>query len=222
MAARREITKKFTRQYAKAGKAEKGRLLDALVEATGRSRDHARRAIRHATTRVGAARDQKRKPRPRKYSYDALVVLQQVWRLSGQPSGKYLAPIMDDTLQRLVRFRELGKVAARAVPEVLGALRAMSPATIGRYLKPHKDAAWPRALSGTRPSHILRSAIPVHQHGPAPATPGFYELDTVAHCGHTLKSEFLWTLDATDPLTGWTMLRTVKTGFADRPRGSVR
>src|SRR5665648_1297795 len=112
MAARREITKKFAREYAKVGKAEKSRLLDSLVETTGWTRDHARRAIRHASARVGAARDQERKPRPRKYSYDALVVLQEVWRLAGQPSGKYLAAVMDDTLGRLVRFGELGKGAA--------------------------------------------------------------------------------------------------------------
>src|SRR5674476_1325142 len=60
MAARREITKKFAREYAKVGKAEKSRLLDSLVETTGWTRDHARRAIRHASARVGAARDHER------------------------------------------------------------------------------------------------------------------------------------------------------------------
>lgn len=211
MAARREITKKFAREYAKVGKAEKSRLLDSLVETTGWTRDHARRAIRHASARVGAARDQERKPRPRKYSYDALVVLQEVWRLAGQPSGKYLAAVMDDTLGRLVRFGELGKVAARVSEAVLDELRAMSAATIDRYLKPHKDAAYPVALSGTKPSHILRSSIPTRTSMDAPiTTPGFLELDTVAHCGHTLKGEFLRTLTATDPLTGWTMLRSIR------------
>src|SRR5665648_531249 len=211
MAARREITKKFAREYAKVGKAEKSRLLDSLVETTGWTRDHARRAIRHASARVGAARDQERKPRPRKYSYDGLVVLQEVWRLAGQPSGKYLAAVMDDTLGRLVRFGELGKVAARVSEAVLDELRAMSAATIDRYLKPHKDAAYPVALSGTKPSHILRSSIPTRTSMDAPiTTPGFLELDTVAHCGHTLKGEFLRTLTATDPLTGWTMLRSIR------------
>lgn len=66
MASRREITKKFAREYARAGKAEKGRMLDALVTATGWTRDHARRAIRHAKARKGAAREQAR--RPREYS----------------------------------------------------------------------------------------------------------------------------------------------------------
>ncbi len=45
----------------------------------------------------------------------------------------------------------------------------------------------------------------------APLTmPGFLELDTVAHCGHTLKGEFLRTLTGTDPVSGWTMLRTIR------------
>lgn len=212
MATRREITKKYTREYAKAGKVEKGQLLDSLVATTGWTRDHARRAIRNAAARRGAARDQQRKPKPRKYSYDALIVLQEVWRLSGQPCGKYLAAVMEDTVCRLVRDRELGKVADRLTPEVLDELRSMSGATIDRYLKPHRDAAYPAAgLSSTRPSHILRSSIPLRTATDDPiTTPGFLELDTVAHCGHTLKGEFLRTLSATDPVTGWTILRSIR------------
>ena len=211
MASRREITKKFSREYGKAGRVEKGRMLDALVQATGWTRDHARRAIRLAMARKGAAREQQRRPRPRKYSYDALVVLQEVWRLSGQPSGKYFAAIMSDTLERLVRFRELGKVAPRVSEEVLEELRSMSPATIDRYLKPHKDAAYPVALSGTKPSQILRSSIPTRTSMDTALTaPGFLDLDTVAHCGHSLKGEFLRTLTGTDPVAGWTMLRAIR------------
>ena len=211
MSARREITKKYAREYQRAGRAGKSAMLDALTSASGWTRDHARRAIRQALARKGAAAAQQRKPSPRKYSYDALVVLQDVWRLSGQPSGKYLAVVMDDTLERLVRFKELGKVTSRLTPEVLDELCAMSPATIDRYLKPYKDAQYPVALSSTKPSHILRSSIAVRTSmDELPEGGGFYELDTVAHCGHTLKGEFLYTLTMTDPKHGWTMLRGIK------------
>ena len=163
-----------------------------MVGTIGWTRDYARRAIRLAKDRTGAARDQPRRPRPRKYSYEALVVLLEVWRLSGQPCWKYFAPIMDDTLTRLTRLSELGKVVDRISDSVLAELRAMSPATIDRYLKPHRDAAYPDAVSSTKPSPSLRSSIPVRTAMDDPPTgPGFLELDTVAHCGHTLKGLFI-------------------------------
>ena len=58
MATCPEITKKYARQYVKAGKAEKWRLQDALVATTGWARDNSRRAIRLAAARKGAAREQ--------------------------------------------------------------------------------------------------------------------------------------------------------------------
>ena len=222
MAARREITKKFAREYVRADKHAKGEILDGLVAATGWTRDHARRAIRSANARTGPAGRQPRKPRERKYSYDALVVLQEVWRLSGQPSGKYLAAVMDDTLERLVRFGELGKVGPRVTDLVLDELRSMSAATIDRYLKPHKDAAYPVALSGTKPSHILRSSIPQRTAMDAPLTvPGFLELDTVAHCGPTFAGEFARTLTMTCLVTGWTENASIRNNAAKWILGAV-
>lgn len=68
----------------------------------------------------------------------------------------------------------------------------MSAATIDRYLQAHKAAAYPAAgLSGTRPSQILRASISTRTPMDDPiTTPGFLELDTVAHCGHSLKGDF--------------------------------
>jgi hypothetical protein len=140
-----------------------------------------------------------------------LKVLQEVWALAGEPCGKYLAAVMDDQLERLVRFGELGRVAGRVSEEVLDELREMSGATIDRYLAPMKKARYPDAMPSTSPSRILRSSIPLRTAMDGfPAEPGYLEIDTVAHCGHTTQGDYLVTITATDPYTGWTVLRTVK------------
>ena len=46
MAARFEVTKKYATAYANAGKKDKGRILDQVVEVTGWNRDHARQQLR--------------------------------------------------------------------------------------------------------------------------------------------------------------------------------
>lgn len=39
--------------------------------------------------------------------------------------------------------------------------------------------------------------------------PGFFEGDTVAHCGPTLKGEFVRTLNLVDALIGWAAKRSI-------------
>ena len=40
--------------------------------------------------------------------------------------------------------------------------------------------------------------------------PGFFEVEPVAHCGPTLKGEFLRTLTMTDGIMGWIQLRAIR------------
>jgi len=205
MAARHEVTKKYAREYAGSAKKDKGRMLDELVGVTGWSRANARRAIATAGKRRGRAGSVRRKQRAPTYGYDTLKVLIEVWTLIGEPCGKYLAPIMAATLERLEVFGELDQVDHRLTPQVRAQLVAMSPATIDRMLRPTKAARYPAAKSATRPGATLRSSITVRQAmDEMEKAPGFFEIDLVAHCGHTLKGEHAWTLTATDVFTGWT------------------
>ena len=205
MAARREITKKYARTYASAAKKDKGRMLDELVAVTGWSRANTRRAIATAAKRKGSARAVVRKPRAPTYGYDTLKVLIEIWTLVGEPCGKYLAPIMASTLAQLEAFGELAAVAGRLDETVRGQLVAMSPATIDRMLRPTRKARYPAAKSATRPGAGLRSSIGVRQAmDEMEQAPGFFEIDLVAHCGHTLKGEHAWTLTVTDVYLGWT------------------
>lgn len=211
MAARVEITAKYARAYAKASKKERGLLLDEVVAVTGWSRDNARRRLAQAAKPRPRAVKPARKPRERKYSYDATKVLQRVWAFAGYECGKYLAVSMTTLLDALERHRELIPGKARYSVAVRAELEAMSPATIDRYLAPARAKDPLRGISTTRPSPLLRSSITIRKAGDeVEDTPGFFEGDTVAHCGPTLRGEFCRTVNLTDMRTGWVVTRSVR------------
>jgi len=192
MATKREITKKYAREYAKASKKTRGRMLDELVAATGWSRANARWQVSAAGKRRGPQRSVKRAPRPRTYGYDTLKLLISVWMLAGQPPGKYLAATMGIWLPKLIEHGELD--GARLNQHTHAQLLAISGATIDRLLKPTRDGMALTGISGTKPGPLLRTSIQVRKASDEhERVPGFCEIDLVLHCGPTLKGQFIRT-----------------------------
>ena len=176
MAARAEITAKYARAYLKASKKDKGRLLDEVIAVTGWSRDNARRRLAKAAEPRPRVVSTARKPRGRKYSYDATKTLQRVWAFAGGECGKYLAVAMPALLDALERHGELVPGKARYSVSVRAELEAMSPATIDRYLAPARAKDPLRGISTTKPSPLLRSSITIRKAGDeVEDTPGFFE-----------------------------------------------
>lgn len=216
MASRAEITTQYARAYARASKKDKSRVLDQVTAVTGWSRDNARRRlVAAADPPVGMGRRvvvaKTRKQRTSKFSYDALKVLQRVWAASGGQCGKYLAASMRIQLDGLERHGELVDGVGHYSPSVRAELLAMSAASIDRYLRTVKAADAIRGASTTKASPLLRSSIAIRKAGDeVEAEPGFLEGDTVAHCGPTLKGEFVRTLNLTDVHTGWVFTRSVR------------
>lgn len=215
MGSRAEVTTRYAKRYKKASKTGKGQILDEVVGVTGWSRDNARRRLTAAAAQSpGQGRQvaqRERKPRAPKYSYDTRKVLQRVWAASGGQCGKYLAVSMRTQLDALERHGELVFGVDRYSPVVREQLLAMSAATIDRYLAPAKATDQIRGVSTTKPSPLLRSSVKIRKAGDeVEAEPGFFEGDTVAHCGPTLKGEFARTLNLTCVHTGWVFTRTVR------------
>ncbi len=215
MASRADITSKYAKAYRAASKKDRGRLLDEVVAVTGWSRDNARRRLSAAAkTKPGSGRQVAvvtRRRRPNRYSYDALKVLQRVWVVSGGQCGKYLAASMPLLLDSLEAHGELVDGADRYSPTVRTELLAMSAATIDRYLKGARDQDQVRGITTTRPSPLLRSSITIRKSGDeVEAEPGFFEGDTVAHCGPTNKGEFARTVNLTCVHTGWVFTRAIR------------
>ena len=87
----------------------------------------------------------------------------------------------------------------------------MSAATIDRYLKGTRDGDKIRGIATTKPSPLLRSSITIRKAGDqVEAEPGFFEGDTVAHCGPTSKGEFVRTVNLTFVHTGWVFTRAIR------------
>lgn len=112
----------------------------------------------------------------------------------------------------------------RYSPGVRAELLAMSAATIDRYLAATKATEQLRGTSTTKPSPLLRSSIAIRKAtDEVEAEPGFFEGDTVAHCGPTPKGEFAHTLNLTCVFTGCMFTTTVRNNadtHPDRPAGS--
>ena len=186
------------RRYAEIkGKKAKGRFLDEFCAVTGLTRKHA-----IATLTCRAAKHPHRRGPPKKHSMDAVRLLARVWRLAGKPCGKLLRPVLD---AHLASLRKHGQADAKTAAQVL----SMSASTIDRRLRSVK----PRTGGSRRRSDSLaehRRAIGLKIDlwpNDAKQTPGWLELDTVAHCGGNMAGSFMWTLTACDIATQWTEMR---------------
>ncbi|MGD8200603.1 integrase catalytic domain-containing protein [Ornithinimicrobium sp. W1679] len=222
MRSRAEVTTRYAKAYVSATKKQRGQILDEVVAVTGWSRDNARRRLRAAATSPPGPGCQvavrTRRPRASKYSYEATRILAKVWAASGGQCGKYLAASMLIQLDALERHGELALTApaqldpeGRYSPAVRGELLGMSAATIDRYLAPARARDQVRGVATTKPSPLLRSTITIRRAGDeVEAEPGFFEADTVAHCGPSLKGEFARTLNLTCVHTGWVFTTTVR------------
>ena len=111
MQSRAEVTARYAKAYVKAGKKDKGRVLDEVVGVTGLVAGQCSAPVdRGGQGAAGAgpagARAGQEATRP-KYSYDARKVPQRVWAASGGQCGKYLAASMATQLDGLERHGEL-------------------------------------------------------------------------------------------------------------------
>lgn len=196
--ARREYLKRLKSRYMKASVEAKGKMLDECCEVTGLTRKHvivnlsAKTDLEHKTTR-------QRKARTEIYDKRFVVTLKKIWEILDFPCGARLKPVLLPMVDKLVAFNEL-----TVSDEIKEKLEHVSIWTIDTKLRRSRVEARRRIQGTTRPGSLLKSQIPIRTSSWQETHPGFFELDTVAHCGNSAAGEFANTLDVTDILTGWT------------------
>lgn len=194
--ARRELLEAIRREYAEMAWREKSDLLSGFVAATGYNRKYATKLL-NERKKKGAAKG--KRTRKRRYDGEVEEALKKVWLASNRLCSKRLVPFLPKLVESMERFGYLSLAAG-----LKKKLLCVSAATVDRILKEERKR-YGRSKSTTKPGRLLKRHIPVRTFaGWNELEPGFLEADSVAHCGETLRGQYLSTLTMTDIATGWT------------------
>jgi hypothetical protein len=211
---RKELFGEASKRYQKAGKKEKSKILDELTENTGGNRKYLLHILANwgkaatvlldgKTVKLKATMGKRRKGGGRKpvYTDEFSMALKNIWVFFWYRCGKILVPFMREHIQFLEK-------PFRLTQKTKNLLLQVSPATVDRLLKADKKKLSLKGKSGTKPGKLLKKQIPVRTYyAEADKKPGFFETDTLYHCGATELGEFCLTLTATDVCSGWVELR---------------
>jgi hypothetical protein len=214
MQEKKALTREVSKRYQKAGKKEKTLILDELVKTTGYNRKYLLHILANwgkTTTvvlsgkqvRLKAPAFKRRKGGGRKkvYTDQFAAVLKAIWIFFWYRCGKILGPFIKEQIKFL-------EPVFHITPEIKELLLSVSPSTIDRCLKAEKKKLILKGKCGTKPGKLLKKQIPVRiYYADTDKKPGFFETDTVHHCGTSDSGEFCLTLSATDVYSAWVELR---------------
>ena len=182
-------------RYLNVSRKEKGRILDEFTNVTDLHRKAAIRLLR----RRSQAKVNRGRGRPRCYGHDVVSALRVVWEATDRLCSKCLHPFLPEILAALKKHGEI-----TLTPEVETQLCRISPSTIDRLLHPYRRLGGRRPFATTKPGSLLKKSIPIRTFADwEEDTPGFLEIDLVAHCGESTEGLFLNTLSTVDVASGW-------------------
>jgi len=203
MQDKKKIARITSERYIAAPKKQRIAMLDEFAANMGYNRCYAAYVLRTAFIRSHKVKPSKVKQhRPKMVIYDRFVAsaLFKIWPLMDYICGKRLAAALPAVLDNLRRHGTL-KLSA----DVQRKLLCISPATIERIISPYRKALKIKGISYTKPGSLLKHQIPVRTFSDwNEQSPGFVEMDLVAHCGGNSRGDFIHSLNFTDVHTTWT------------------
>jgi len=218
MKTRKNVCGRIFKRYQKAAKKGKAKILDEYASLLGYNRDYLANLLTNwgktryalyegkpvkyiAKPAVKAQKSvckSKKTGRPEKYHKAFVEVLKAIWELFDFQCGKLLSPMVKGMISFLVLEFNLSE-------QLKALLLSVSPATIDRKLRKHKEHYRLKGIHTTKPGTLLKNQIPIRVcFDRDEKRPGFFELDTVSHCGAHAKGQFCQTLTVTDVGSGWT------------------
>jgi len=173
---KKELLPKLRGKYAERGIKGKTALINEVCKDWRYERKYAINLLRG--TLLKKKKSKKRRGRPARYGKDLIEALLRLAKAADWPCGKRLAVIK--TLWLPYYEGAYGKLTS----EIKEQLESISAAQIDRLLAPYKVK---RGKSWTKPGSILKTQIPIRTDNRDVSQPGFFEADTVAHCGGSME-----------------------------------
>jgi hypothetical protein len=198
--SKREYLQAIRQRYLKASKESKSPILDEFCNNCGYNRKYAIRLL-NVQNKPGRAKKSPG-PKTRYQPKQVLTPLKRIWFATDQMCSKKLKAAIPLWLP----FYEQEHSPVKE--HVKTQLHTMSPATIDRLLQPVR-IQYKKGRCGTKPGTLLKNQIPIKTSNWDATEPGFFEADTVAHCGNSMAGDFVWSLSFTDIATSWTENRAV-------------
>jgi hypothetical protein len=198
--SKREYLQAIRQRYLKASKESKSPILDEFCNNCGYNRKYAIRLL-NVQNKPGRAKKSPG-PKTRYQPKQVLTPLKRIWFATDQMCSKKLKAAIPLWLP----FYE--QQYSPVNEHVRTQLHTMSPATIDRLLQPVR-IQYKKGRCGTKPGTLLKNQIPIKTSNWDATEPGFFEADTVAHCGNSMAGDFVWSLSFTDIATSWTENRAV-------------
>lgn len=205
METKNEIFDRYKAEYYKArtlkkgGRRRCGEILDIVCDVAKMTRKAACRKFTRLQTKDPCSEE--KRGRSVYYTADVTAALKYVWDSSNGLCGELLHPVISDYVDIFKRAKTWNHS-----DEATGKLLKMSERTVKRRVHEfEKTKRKGQGFSSTSPSNV-KTIIPVFMGPWRDLDPGHEQIDTVVHCGSTLKGDMVYTLNSTDVATYWNLL----------------
>ena len=200
--ARWEYFRAIYGRYQGGDRKARQAILNEFCLNTGYHRKYAIRLLNGASPGPRGKAGKVRRPRALSYGRSTLAVLTAVWEAAGYPWSVRLKAILPTWMAWIRQRFKLSRATERE-------LLAISPRQMDRRLRDKKLQARRRLYGRTQPGLLLKHQIAVKTDNWDVHSPGFTEIDLVAHSGNSGAGEFGHTLNVTDIHSGWTESRAI-------------
>ena len=198
MTTKQEIFSTHLPAYRRGSKYEKSCILDAVTAVTGL---HRKTVIRRFTALRYGRTSRSHGGRPLQFGSGVTAVLKDLWALSGEVCAERLHPQIPEYVRVLLAGQDWPHAA-----ETTEKLLAMSLGTVKDRLRKFVSTSGRHHGRGATVSSPLKEIVPIRTAPWDHPAPGYGEVDTVAHCGETLRGDYAYSVQYTDVAVLWTLL----------------